>query len=98
MVGDGEQLYCDDTPNLSARSYATLVIDPPISVGQQHDLAHRFNAFLNGLRERHHSLFLPAYREHRRKRLPFDLLYHMTGHLLETATASVVDPCTPAGP
>lgn len=95
VVGGDEPVYCDDTPNLSARSYATLVIDPPIPIEKQHDLADRFNAFLGGLRERHHSLFLPAYRENRRKRMPFDLLYHVVGHLLETATAPAAGGCVP---
>lgn len=80
------EIYTDNTPHLTSRSYATLVIDPPIGQEQQQTLANTFNRFLEKYRQQYNSLFLPAYREHRRKRLPFDLAYHITGHLLETTT------------
>lgn len=74
--------YLDDTANLSARSYATLVIEPSLSVEEQKVLADRFNTFLNGYRTQYASLFLPTYREHKRKRISFDLVYHIVKHLL----------------
>lgn len=82
VVSD-DNIYTDNTPNLSARSYATLVVEPPLSMTQQQDLADKFNTFLNKYRERYNSLFLSAYREYKRKRIPFDLAYHIVGHLLE---------------
>jgi hypothetical protein len=82
MVSNNE-IYRDDTPNLSARSYATLVIDPPISFSQQQRLTEQFNQFLTEYREKYNSLFLTSYREHKRKRISFDLVYHIVGHLLE---------------
>jgi len=82
MVSNNE-IYRDDTPNLSARSYATLVIDPPISFSQQQHLTEQFNQFLTEYREKYNSLFLTSYREHKRKRISFDLVYHIVGHLLE---------------
>jgi hypothetical protein len=78
-----DKLYCDDTPNLTARSYATLVIDPALSMPQQQHLVEQFNKFLNQYREKYHSLFLTSYREHKRKRISFDLVYQIVGHLLE---------------
>jgi hypothetical protein len=82
LVGDRD-VYVDDTPNTSARSYATLVIDPPISLETQKCLVNRFNALLQQYREEYYSLFLSNYRENQRKRISFDLAYHIVGHLLE---------------
>lgn len=79
-----DKRHVDNTPHLSARSYATLVIDPPISIEKQTELVGRFNDFLREQR-RHHSLFLSSYREFKRKRISFDLVYRITGHLLETS-------------
>jgi hypothetical protein len=78
-----DNIYIDTTPNLTARSYATLVIEPALSPEQQILLADKFNTLLNEFREKYHSLFLSAYREHKRKRISFDLVYHIIGHLLE---------------
>ena len=54
--------YIDNTPNLSARSYAVLVIEPYLETSLQKDLVHRFNKYLNEIREKYHSLFLTEYR------------------------------------
>lgn len=78
-----EDIYIDDTPKLSARSYATLVIEPPISLEQQQLLVYNFNTLLYNFRNKFHSLFLSNYRENQRKRISFDLAYHIVGHLLE---------------
>lgn len=74
--------YLDNTPNLSARSYATLVIEPPLSAEEQQVLTDRFNTFLNEYRTKYASLFLPTYREHKRKRISFDLVYQIVKNLL----------------
>jgi hypothetical protein len=77
--------YIDDTPNLTARTYATLVIAPPISDDQQKKIIDDFNVFLREYRKRYHSLFLTNYRESKdiaRKRISFDLVYKIIGHLL----------------
>lgn len=78
-----ENVYIDETPNTSARSYATLVIDPPISLEQQQLVVDGFNVLLHKYRTDFHSLFLSNYRENQRKRISFDLAYHIVGHLLE---------------
>ena len=78
-------VYVDETPNQSARTYATLVIQPPISRDRQEKLAVDFNHFLNGYRENYHSLFLTNYRESKdiaRKRISFELVYQIVGYLL----------------
>ena len=82
LVGD-EDIYIDDTPNLSARSYATLVIEPPLDKEQQRVLVDKFNNYLKTCREKYHSLFLSNYREYKRKRISFELAYNIVGNLLE---------------
>lgn len=79
-----ENIYTDETPNSSARSYATLVVEPPISLEKQTVITEKFNQLLNKHRYDFHSLFLSNYRENQRKRISFDLAYHIVGHLLET--------------
>jgi len=77
--------YIDDTPNLSGRSYASLVITPQISETQQKDLVDKFNAFLESNREKYNSLFLTNYRESNtiaRKRISFELAFQICSHLL----------------
>lgn len=84
IVDDKDVIY-DKTPNKSARSYATLVVSPMISLEQQKDLVYKFNNFLNGYREKYNSLFLSNYRESNsiaRKRISFSLAYDISGFLL----------------
>jgi len=78
-------VYVDETPNQSARTYATLVIQPPIDKERQEQIVHDFNHLLNAYREKYHSLFLSNYRESKdiaRKRISFELVYQIVGHLL----------------
>jgi len=88
MVRDAE-VYVDNTPKLSARTYATLVIDPPISLDTQKRLVERFNEYLNLQRKKYNSLFLTNYRESKdiaRKRISFDLVYQIVGSLLASGS------------
>jgi hypothetical protein len=78
-----EEIYIDETPKLSSRTYATLVIEPVISEDQQKKLVQKFNDFLENHRNKYHSLFLTNYRESARKRISFDLIYQITEHILE---------------
>jgi hypothetical protein len=84
MVEDSE-IYIDETPNCSARTYATLVIQPPISKKRQAKIVEDFNHLLSAYREKYHSLFLTNYRESKdiaRKRISFELVYQVVGNLL----------------
>lgn len=85
FVNDDE-IYIDETPNLSSRTYATLVITPEITIEQQKELVKNFNIYINKTRNKYHSLFLTNYRESKkdfaRKRISFDLIYKIIGHLL----------------
>jgi len=85
IVNDNN-IYIDDTPNQTARTYATLVIEPQINLEKQQDLVERFNKFLEDFREDYHSLFLNNYRESKdiaRKRISFDLVYKITEFILD---------------
>lgn len=78
-------IYIDETPNLSSRTYATLVITPKINKDKQLKLINDFNVFLEDYREKYHSLFLTNYRESKdiaRKRISFDLVYKIVNYLL----------------
>lgn len=77
--------YIDNTPNLSARTYAIIVIEPQIILDDQLKLVQIFNEFLNDYRDKYNSLFLSNYRESKsiaRKRISFDLVYDIIKHLL----------------
>jgi len=77
-----DKIYCDDTPKLSARSFATLIIVPTLSLDQQQQLVDEFNHFLDEQRGKTNSLFLTNYREGKRKRISFALVYRIVNYLL----------------
>ena len=86
-IVDDKDIYIDNTPKLSARSYATLIIEPKLKIEQQYLLVNDFNAFLNNQRERYHSLFLTNYRESTsiaRKRISFKLVFEIVNYLINT--------------
>jgi hypothetical protein len=78
-----DKLYIDNTPNLSCRTYATLIIEPKIDKNKQLELIEKFNNFINEYRNKYNSLFLTNYRESNRKRISFDLIYLITKYILE---------------
>lgn len=84
-IVEDKDVFYDDTPNKSARTYATLVITPELSIIQQEELVEKFNKYMSMMREKYHSLFLTNYRESKsiaRKRITFDLVYKVSGYLL----------------
>jgi len=85
FVEDNNNRYIDNTPKLSARSYATLIINPPIDKQTQQTLCDNFNIFLNNERYKYNSLFLTNFRESKdiaRKRISFALVYKIVGNVL----------------
>lgn len=83
---NNSDIYVDETPNQTARTYATLVIEPAIDENKQRELVEKFNKFLDERRKKYNSLFLTNYRESKdiaRKRISFDLVYLIVGYLLE---------------
>lgn len=79
---DDNSKFIDNTNKLSARSYATLVIIPEISLNKQHELVKKFNKYITEQREKYHSLFLTNYRENVRKRISFNLAFKICNYLL----------------
>lgn len=85
MFVPNKDIYIDNTPNQSARTYATLIIEPKIDIDTQKLLVEQFNDFLSKKRTEYNSLFLTNYRESKdiaRKRISFDLVYDIVKHLL----------------
>ena len=79
-------IYVDDTPNQTARTYATLIIEPKIEKDKQKQLIIKFNKYLEEHRKKYNSLFLTNYRESKdiaRKRISFDLVYSITEYILD---------------
>lgn len=86
IVKDNER-FIDDTPNLSARSYATLVINTHLTLKQQEILVERMNDYIKKEREKYNSLFLTNYRESNtiaRKRISFDLAFRICNYMLSS--------------
>jgi len=85
IVND-EEIYIDNTPKQSARTYASLIIEPSIDINIQKKLVDAFNTYLEKKREEYVSLFLTNYRESKdnnaRKRISFDLVYKILHYLL----------------
>jgi len=80
-----DEIYIDNTPNLSSRTYASLIITPKISKSLQKILVKKFNKLLNKYRKKYNSMFLTNYRESKdiaRKRISFDLVYNLVKHIL----------------
>ena len=81
-----DSIYIDETSNQTARTYATLVIIPKISLDKQKQLVKKFNKFLESRRITYKSLFLTNYRESKdiaRKRISFNLVYSITEYILD---------------
>ena len=81
-----KDIYIDTTPNNTARTYSTLVIEPKIDVATQTILVEKFNSLLDEYRNKYNSLFLSNYRESKdlaRKRISFDLVYSLVEHILD---------------
>lgn len=88
---EDKDIYIDKTPNQSARTYATLIIEPKIDKETQKKLIENFNKYLREHREKYSSLFLTNYRESKdiaRKRISFDLVYSITEYILDKMNSS----------
>lgn len=86
IVGN-EERYEDKTSNLSARSYASIIINPELALDQQEKLVEEFNNYINDMRKKYNSLFLTNYRESNsiaRKRISFNLAYEIINYLICT--------------
>jgi hypothetical protein len=83
---EDKDIYIDSTPNQTARTYASLIIEPKIDTVKQQQLVAKFNNYLNEHRKKYNSLFLTNYRESKdiaRKRISFDLVYSIAEYILD---------------
>lgn len=90
---EDKDIYIDSTPNQTARTYASLIIEPKIDTVKQQQLVIKFNNYLNEHRKKYNSLFLTNYRESKdiaRKRISFDLVYSITEYILDNFDTLVV--------
>jgi len=90
LVAD-KDIFIDNTPNLSARSYASLVINPPLTLLQQEALVKKMNEYICVQREKYNSLFLTNYRENNtiaRKRISFDLGFKICNYMLSESLST----------
>lgn len=84
-IVSNENRFIDDTPKLSARSYATLVINHNLSLHEQELLVNKMNDYIKFQREKYNSLFLTNYRDSNtiaRKRISFDLAFKICNYIL----------------
>ena len=84
IVKDNER-FIDTTDNLTARSYATLVINKTLSIKEQTILVNKLNEYIYKQREKYNSLFLTNYRESNtiaRKRISFELSFRICNYIL----------------
>ena len=64
----------------------SLIIEPSISINEQKKLVNNFNKYIKNIRDSTYSLCLPNYRDSTdigRKRISFDLVYKIIGHLID---------------
>ena len=87
-VENDDDLFIDETENLSARAYATLIIEPALNIDEQKALVVQFNDFINDNRDKYNSLFLTNYRESKngfaRKRISMSHAYNIIKYLMIT--------------
>jgi hypothetical protein len=82
---DDNDIYVDNTEKLSARSFASMTIEPLLSIEKQKLLIEKFNTYLETQRKKYNSLFLSNYREANsmaRKRISFNLVFNIINYLL----------------
>ena len=80
-----EDKRIDNTPNLTARSYASLIINKELSLDEQIELVNKMNEFIEEKRIKYNSLFLTNFRESNtiaRKRISFDLAYRICNYMI----------------
>ncbi len=89
---DDTERFIDDTERSTARSYATLRLNIPLSETEQKQLVDAFNAFLTEKRKTYHSLFLTNYRENQRKRISFEFAFQICNYLLNQLQKEDISP------
>ena len=81
------ELFIDNTQNLTARSYASIVLNINLEEKVQELLVLNVNEYINTQRKKYNSLFLTNYRESNtiaRKRISFDLAFKIINYIIST--------------
>ena len=86
-IVEDKDRFIDNTPKLSARSYATLVINKSLTLPEQKILVEKMNLFIQEKGDKYNSLFLSNYRDSNtiaRKRISFGLAFIICNYILTT--------------
>jgi hypothetical protein len=86
-IVSNEDRFIDNTKLLSARSFATLVINKSLTLEEQELLVVKMNRYIKEQRKKYNSLFLTNYRESNsiaRKRISFDLAFKICNYMLSS--------------
>ena len=83
IVSDSDK-FIDETPKLSARSYASIAINKKITMETQQLVVAEFDRYLNEQRTLYNSLFLTNYRNNNRKRISFELAFNIINYICNT--------------
>lgn len=84
-IVDDDDIFIDKTAKLSARSYASLVINKELTIDEQTLLVDKMNEYIKTQREKYNSLFLSNYRESNtiaRKRISFELAFRICNYIM----------------
>lgn len=87
-IVNNDKKFIDMTEKLSARSYASLVINKKLTLEEQTILVKKINKYLDKHRDTYHSLFLANYRESNsiaRKRISFGLAFKICNYVLASS-------------
>lgn len=82
-IGSSGKRVVDKTQKCSGRSSASFILRPSLGPSEQKQLCKHFNEYIEQKRETYHSLFLPAFREYTRKRIPFTLAFNIISYMSE---------------
>lgn len=86
VIADSEDLAALlEEVKISDRTFAHVVVDPPIDAAAQRALAAAFNAEIARTRARYRGLCFPNFRDGGRKRLPFAWAFRLLDSLLAGA-------------
>lgn len=67
---------------ISDRSYAWITLNPMLNEREQSIIVRKFNLMISEWREKYHGLFLTNFRDNGRKRISFELVFRIIGHII----------------
>ena len=82
-IGPSGKRVVDRTQKCSGRSSASFILRPSLGPSEQEQLCEQFNTYIDDERSKYNSMFLPAFREYTRKRIPFTLAFNIIRKMSE---------------